>query len=86
METVTDQETATTCIRCEVELTPRGLTRQCPRSPSGSGHEVNAGPWKPGDPVREGSSLHAKHCDRSDPSIWMDPEMPCSCNAREAQA
>lgn len=69
------------CLRCDKKLEPIDMQGRCPRNPARSGmHEVLVIPeWKPGDPVRQGSSLHAGHCPRSNPSVYANYE-PCECH------
>lgn len=67
------------CFRCEQDCTAEDMRLTCPRNPEiGGGHEVIDPPeWKFGDPVRQGSSLHAADCEASNPSVW--EEFDCNC-------
>jgi hypothetical protein len=70
------------CVLCEQRIAPDDMRLTCPRAMGRRRrHEVlNAPPWRPGDPVRPGFSLHPKGCEQATtPSVYAD--LPCTCHA-----
>lgn len=71
-----------TCVLCDQQVTPDDMALRCPRAMGcRRTHEVlDAPPWRPGDPVRHGHSIHVRGCERAmDPSVYADP--PCTCHS-----